>query len=77
MKSFLPELVNPRVPGKSDVEQSGVVEPSCGGRGRSESQRKCLNLLCLGMRHDCWSGQSPGDVTSLSLLLFEMNPLTL
>ena len=68
MKSFLPELVNPRVPGKSEVEQSGVVEPSHGGRGRSESQWKSLNFPCLGMHHPCWSGQSPGDVTSFSLL---------
>ena len=45
MKSFLPELVNPRVPGKSEVEQSGVVEPSHGGRGRSESQWKSFKGL--------------------------------
>ena len=53
-ESFLPELVKPRVPAKPAVEQSGVIEPSCGVRGSSEARQKCLNLPGLGMPHHCW-----------------------
>lgn len=53
-ESFLPELVKPRVLAKPAVEQSGVIEPSCGVRGSSEARQKCLNLPGLGMPHHCW-----------------------